>query len=1691
MTQTAPKIPCRKGAAFSACLFSGGRFWGSAALMGGLAVGGLGIATAQTPEFRIQRVGLDAGGRPRVEVTGSAAHYFVLHRAEAITGPWVPVLVMLGQEGPQVLSDARPPARTAFYRVQRVPGAFPLDVDRDGIDDLFELARPTFLNPLDAADAAADFDGDGASNLEEYRRGTDPAVPENVTRVTASPGPGESGVSVNRETVVRFSRPLAAGTVLSSDVFWAEAAGRRPLSRIELASDRRSATLFYLEPLPGSSRVTVVFEGDAVRDAANQPVDGDGDGRPGGRLVVPFETTSLTPVAATAVVGRVFASEPVPGPGGPFVNRPLAGVTITVDGAEETLRAVTDAEGRFRLDPSPAGEFFVHVDGRTSPESRWPNGDYYPFVGKRWFARAGRTDNLAGGNGEIYLPLIRANTLQPVSPTETTVVTFPPEVLAANPGLTGVELQLPPNVLHDEAGSRGGRVGIAPVAPDRLPEPLPPGLNFPLVITVQTDGPQNFDRPVPIRFPNLPDPRTGQRLPPGAKSALWSFNHDTGEWEIAGPMTVTADGAFIETDPGVGIRQPGWHGAQPGSQMNAPPRKEPDCPGFGWGDAWDVGKAAFDCIKNMTRVLQLISIAVESINEVKTVYNSLTTIRDKYRAGQLDKDGLKAALELIKAPKDNAVNAYEVLTAQNPVSKALDVAKCASGLIKVLFEKLCNNRNCLGRVIKFLCDVLTPAVNLTDTLIQKASDLEKSIRSAPLAALCASLDALIATTTLPGAQRQLQGRAPAADPDPEILALMDAALRDADKFVADMQFAVDGLRPIEELQHLTQTAYNEEVQGLVALGGLRNAYYRLTLPEFEQRGRFNAQGDLSLRLPASAPYRLEAYVPRFNALAVSEGVTPEVGRAGEFAPFTLVFLDPAEDADADDLPDAAEPVIGTDPANPDTDGDGSLDGAEVAQNTDPLSGLAVATGILGTLPLPGEAQDICIVNDLAVVALGPAGVAVVNVFEGLNPTLVGLLPTPAPATAVGCGERFAAAACGPAGVAVLDLLAPGGPALVNQVRLGPPVRCVAVAANMGLAGTDAGEVIAFELVSGLQLDRLRLGNAAVQDLVLAGDLLYALTQDRLHVLALENGSLVPLGETESPGNVNSAHGRMRLFVGGTTAYAVHNRGYNTLDVRDPAAPRLITHRPLPQFGWKQIVLNGAGLGIATVSPNMAFDGPHHVSLYDVRDPAVTDAFLAEFATPGVARALALNNGLAYVADHTAGLHVLNYLAYDRARRPPTVRLVGQFPDNRAGEGELKTLTAEVSDDVQVRHVTFYLNGQPVLSDGNYPFEFRFLVPLLAEGADRFRLRARAVDTGGNAAWSEEIEVTIVPDATPPRLVRSVPAEGALVGRLSQVALFFSEPLDPATITAAAIQLIAAGPDARPGTVDDQPLPVNLQAQPEQRAVYLVHAGALPPGLYQVRLADTLADLAGNRLPAARQVQFRAFAFDDADQDGLPDELEPTLGYDPARTDSDGNGRRDGDEDRDGDGLTNSFEVLRALTDPLRLDTDGNGLPDGREDPDRDGLTHLGEQAAGTDPQLADTDGDGWNDEAEVSGASDPLDPASTPRFWLVARPPVQVLRSAVPGAGELPFNTLVARPLVQVARPAVPGEGEQPFNTLLARPPVQVVRPAVPAAGEQPFNTLLGRPPVQVVRPAVPAVGEQSFNTLLGRPPVEVRFGTP
>ncbi|MFK7895178.1 MAG: FG-GAP-like repeat-containing protein [Myxococcota bacterium] len=141
--------------------------------------------------------------------------------------------------------------------------------------------------------------------------------------------------------------------------------------------------------------------------------------------------------------------------------------------------------------------------------------------------------------------------------------------------------------------------------------------------------------------------------------------------------------------------------------------------------------------------------------------------------------------------------------------------------------------------------------------------------------------------------------------------------------------------------------------------------------------------------------------------------------------------------------------------------------------------------------------------------------------------------------------------------------------------------------------------------------------------------------------------------------------------------------------------------------------------------------------------------------------------------------------------------------------------------------------------------------------------------------------------------------------------------------------------------------------------------------------------------------------DDTDGDGFSDSDEVLVqGTDPDRVDSDGDrltdfaevnthGTNPTLEDTDADGIDDSNELFVFGTDPLVADSDGDGFSDGFEvlnatagfdpltsdgmlDADDDGLSNDAEALAGTDPLSADSDGDGLRDGFEVANGFDPL-----------------------------------------------------------------------------------------------------------------------
>jgi hypothetical protein len=584
---------------------------------------------------------------------------------------------------------------------------------------------------------------------------------------------------------------------------------------------------------------------------------------------------------------------------------------------------------------------------------------------------------------------------------------------------------------------------------------------------------------------------------------------------------------------------------------------------------------------------------------------------------------------------------------------------------------------------------------------------------------------------------------------------------------------------------------------------------------------------------------------------------------------------------------------------------------------------------------------------------------------------------------------------------------------------------------------------------------------------------------------LIEGELTIAGSANCPGGLGAGGRRLRLFLGGGLAYATFTSGYNIFDLTDPNQPALLRTVNTTQFGWKQIVSNGSGIGLAAVSPNSTDDGPHDVSRYNLNPNGTNSQFQTTFQTPGLAAALAIYNGIAYVADSARGLQVINYVAFDALGVPPTIALSTSFASGVAEEGKLMRVTATVSDDVQVRNVEFYVNGEKVATDGSYPFEHRFVTPLIAAGRTSFTLRARASDTGGNATWSDTLTVNLVPDATPPRVVRVVPATGSIVGSVDTVAAYFSEPIIPASLVSASFRLISAGPDNRFGNAADTIPNGAISYRDDLIAAVLSFSPVLPPSSYRLAIGPDVTDRAGNAMAAEFSSAFRVFSLTDNDRDGVPDELEPLLGLDPNNSDTDGDGIPDGLEDFDNDGLSNAGEVLLG-TDPRNPDTNGNGIRDGDEDSDGDGLTDGDEVRRGTNPLAADSDGDGWNDEAEVTAGSDPLNPASRPRLLITSAPALRVGLPSLTGPVGFSAAPTVAVPWVGVSLPYGASGGGLMGNTIIAQPPIAVV---LPSTGGFAPGVTIAQPRVAIGLPAFRGPPGSANPATVAQPPVRLGFG--
>ena len=1569
------------------------------------------------------------------------------------------------------------------------------DIDGDGVVSVLDIVNlNTHASKQGTLEEGkkiyADLNQDGVINdadREMMVKGIlETETPENLPLAKvreASPTSGESNVAVTRETILYLTMPLSSNATIDTSKLYAKFGDRKLLTRAELSSDKRKVTVFYLEPIPTSATITVYLDSTGLSDLVNRPIDADGDGLAGGIYTTSFTTLGITALPGTGVVGRVVASEKASN--GDDV--PIAGAIITVDGMEESLRTLTDANGNFTLSPAPAGSFFVHIDGREAPiggqdmTKPFTERDYYPFVGKKWYAEAGNsqnksgdiddTPNQGGGTGVIYLPLVKAGSLKTVSATETTVVTAPPiDDPSLNEKMQGVKLEVPAGSLFSDDGSKGGSVGIAPVEPDRLPSPLPEGLDLPLVITVQTDGPTNFDRPVPVTFPNLPDPVTGEKLGPGEKSALWSFNHDTGKWEIVGPMTVTEDGDFVETDAGVGLLQPGWHGTRPGAWgegtvCHACSKQV----GEGWLEASEL---AYGISLNTSRVNNMYLDAVDKVTGSQHRFDSIQFKGSNEAPAGLTSEQYNSLINYIGTNQDlwwsqfstvtasigtpellaTAIKKLEKSTQGNP--GALDWWSDVEGLVE--FKPIQGKIVALDLPIRMTLlawatlaesddldeahdgwkDLKNKQQNLiglirgclkSDQRKKEAADLSKKNQDAQEALVAQIEKELAAWGELLDITPDLETRTSesnttvfyAPNPLASTAKTKDKAKQWLDylKKVRSLllllqkkdQSLIDDLEDLIVLMDQYFTQLNPFVVDCAEETSkpIKDLYIRLQSPSLDERF-ISTSGFVARVLAARTPYLMTVYSVKTQTIGAVFFLSPATGASRQI-PTVPMYPDKGNDEDKDGLSDQAEEILGTDPLQVDSDGDGMNDKAELENgtdpminNTDPSSSKPVRTGIIGTLPVFNgvSAVDVDVEDNTMAVALGTAGIGIYDVTVATAPLRIKEYKVGGDVVSVAVGRDYAVGAAGSRGMAIVPLSVDlENPAEPSIVKLKSPLNAVTTDGSLAYAGLENGDVVVVDLASGLEITRLekRLADQQpIEDIDYGAGQIIVRYISKIEILSLGDEGLVKTGETSSS-NWVSWRGRLRLTYVNDEIIATNLSGFQKFDLSNPQSPVLVGNYTDGQLGWKHMAATGSGLGVAV---NSRFNGSQgEVNVYDFRYAFASTqedrdkAYLTMIPTPGDAMAVSIYNGFAFVADSTSGVQVINFMPFDSKGIKPTIRLESNFDltidpatgKGKVDEGKRMLLKAIVSDDVMVRNVELYINGEKFAVDGNYPFEFTEITPLRSSMTE-FKLKARAYDTGGNYEETEEITLELFPDSVPPRVVKNFPANDDLIAPLDKVWVRFSEPMDELTLGGSedaqgAVRILSAGVDKVLGNGDDVQIPFTGSFNTDTDIYTLSFDAPLEPGLYQFVVENTAKDLAGNALKnPMTDVEFRVYSDDDSDEDGIPDDWEVKLGYDPlnpySRWVEDGGSIddpskiEDGEYDTDEDNLNDAGEiVMETMLD--KPDSDGDGILDGNEDTDLDGLQDGMEIKYATDPFEVDTDGDGLDDNSEIADGTDP------------------------------------------------------------------------------------------------------------------------
>jgi hypothetical protein len=633
------------------------------------------------------------------------------------------------------------------------------------------------------------------------------------------------------------------------------------------------------------------------------------------------------------------------------------------------------------------------------------------------------------------------------------------------------------------------------------------------------------------------------------------------------------------------------------------------------------------------------------------------------------------------------------------------------------------------------------------------------------------------------------------------------------------------------------------------------------------RTKSDAAGNFSVFLAPNATYDVLAYDPvseATNAVQVRTGPSGTPLQVPAFL-FPPIYM---PDTTGDGLPDPVTfTILGITPLQLATTLHGVNIGAELQEGLDPLAGIVFPTGVVAALPLEGQAEQVVLngstlnaQQQTAYVATGTYGLAVVDASQFTQPLVLGQVQLPegnATSVSVDPNLSIAAVADGSGGLDMVDVSDPTQPKLLQSIA----ADATQVVAVDGIAyAAVATQLMSYDMLTGDRLQILSLGGGTITGLARDGSFLYTMdSNNTLHVIDISAPQMVVRGSVSVASGATLASGSGALFVGDGVAYIGVTRflntsglgalsGYITVDVSNPDAPKALSGEPSSDAAGQAVAVNGSGTAL-TVGSDL--NGPA-IDLFDSSDPTNVSQFLTRFSLPAAANDVAIGAGIAFVANGSSGLQVVNYLPFDTTGIPPTINLdtSNLTPDPTLGgfdavEGSLLTLNATVSSNVQVRNVELLVNGQVVQNDVSFPFDLSTYLPAIATAGTSVIVQLSATDTGGNTTITNPITINLVPDTTPPTIVQQNPPNGGTVGQeFRALTIDFSKSLDPITISAADFEV--DGPSGTTVTAQD----VELRLHNTEVQVTLP-AGLLPAGEYTLVIhAAMITDTVGNALGSA-------------------------------------------------------------------------------------------------------------------------------------------------------------------------------------------------------------------------------------------------